>query len=171
MDTHHTLHTHTHIHNDVARLDLHTRRYQLSDIPEMIDATEQYCAQHPHYSKIPFSRSKLAWVLEGNIDNARMFCELVWHGEERIAGMAGMTTGYAMSDNIYTSDIFHFVKPEHRGSMAFPMLIGAYIQWSQSVGAFNAILSYTGEKEEALTRVLKKWGFDHFGALYVKSLT
>jgi hypothetical protein len=85
--------------------------------------------------------------------------------------MAAMTTGYAMSDNIYTSDIFHFVKSEYRGSLAFPMLIGAYIQWAQSVGAFNATLSYTGEKEEALTRVLKKWGFDHFGALYVKSLS
>jgi hypothetical protein len=137
----------------------------------------EFCAQHPHYSKIPFSREKLRHILSYNLSNAKMFCEIVWKGaagaatSERIAGMAGMTTGYAMSDNIFSQDIFHFVKPEYRGSMAFPMLIGAYIQWSQSVGALNATLSYTGEKEEALTRVLKKWGFDHFGTLYVKSLS
>jgi hypothetical protein len=157
--------------NTVAPLGLKLQRYQLSDIPEMVDATEEFCRGHPFYSGVPFSRRKLATLLEDNIDNKKMFCELVWKGGDRIAGMAGMVSGYAMSEERFTQDIFHFVKEEYRGSVAFPMLIGAYIQWSQSMGAWNAVLSYTGEKVAPLTRILKKWGFEHFGETYTKSLT
>jgi len=148
------------------------RRYTVEDVPIIVHNIEVYCANHPFYKTLKFSREKLIWVLDQNKDNEDFYANLAVHPSDGpVAGLGAMTSGYAISQERYSQDIFQFVKNEYRDGKAWNMLITDFVNWSASKGLHNAQLSFTDRSRDAvLARALERWGFTYLGPKYIKVL-
>jgi hypothetical protein len=144
------------------------RRYRLSDIPAIVDAMEGFCAEHPFYSKLTFSRKKLEYTLNHNLTNTLFFCNLMVNDkDEPIAGLGARLNGYAMSEELSAEDIVGFVLPSQRTGSAICTLVEAYKVWCKDRGVRFPRISYTGSKVNGFTKLMEKNGFTPLGALYV----
>ncbi len=148
---------------------MNMRRYTLKDIPEMVRQMSDFCAKHEFYKTIPFSSERLTYVLNHNLTNTMMYCNVCEaDNHELIAGFAAMTTGYAMSNAVFSEDIIGYVREGYRTGYAFEQLLQGYVDWATLRRVHDIRLTYTGDKTEGFSRLVQRLGFRKFGTMYAK---
>ena len=140
------------------------------DILPMMHLACQMHEESPAYRDLPIELVKLENLALAAIENPRAATIMVFTTDGRVTGMFGaIATEEYFGTAITTCDLFLYVLPEHRGSLAALRLIKEYEKWAIDLGATRINLGITTGLLEAETgKLFEAAGFKHSGHLYTR---
>lgn len=136
----------------------------LHDIQRIVDLGALMHAESPTWSRLRFSRDKLAAIVELAINQG--FAKVVVDCGEVVGGMLALAVPHWFSEDMVACDVAMFIDPAHRGGMAAVRLLNAYALWAREAGAtlvhFGVTTGVHNDKTQALCERL---GWRQVGAL------
>lgn len=136
-----------------------------ADIETLVDIGEAMHRESPRFSRLSYSRAKVAGLLAFLIDEPLGFLRVAEREGVLVGGIACQAAEHWFSEDKFSTDYALFILPEHRGGMTAPRLIGAYIAWAKEQGAKLIQLGVstgvqTGETVELYRNIgLKQYGY------------
>lgn len=152
---------------------MQVRTATLEDIPALVDMGQALHAESPRYGSMPFNAKKVeqlaARVVSGQAPNAHV---LVADDGGVLAGMfVGVLAERWFNDEWFATDLTVYVRPERRGSTAFPRLLKAFEAWALERGMTNAAIGISTEIDGArAVATYEKAGYRLAGYTMVKDL-
>lgn len=142
------------------------RRYQLNDIPIMIEILQKHLA-NTSYSKISFDYGKMSEVLVGNVNNSLFFCNL-YVTDDKISGAFVATLASPMfTKELIAYDTLFYVDPSQRSLKTATALVDSYIKWAKDRGVKKCCLSNSmGARVEQFERLANRFGFTKVGSIH-----
>jgi len=138
----------------------------IEDLPALLDIGRDMATESPRYSRMRFSRDKLAHMLGALIESEAGFVCVVEDDCGISAVMVAMVAEHWMSDDLNASDLALYVKPNARGTMAATELICAYRAWAQGRGAVLVQAGITtGIFTEKTAQLYEYLGFKRCGVV------
>lgn len=143
------------------------RSLQPSDVPAIIHLGARM-HEESQYSLLNFDPQRVADRCCQIIDSPDTMIGLVAVSAGEIIGMmGGYLAPYDYGDELTASDILVYVKPEHRGSMAFIRLVKKYVTWAKERGAKLIFLSQTtGVNQDLVCNLYTRLGFKPVGGIF-----
>lgn len=124
-------------------------------------------AESPEYRDNHFSHDKMEDLLDRCVEYPQLLCLLSVQGDEITGMFIGSLSEFFFGDDLITSDLLCYVKPEYRGSRDGYQLLKGYMEWSAEIGANVTKLGITtGITEEKTAKLYKKLGFEYSGSVY-----
>lgn len=115
----------------------------------------------------PVEKEKVAMFLKKSLDYPDMFMVCVAQDNELIGMITSMLGEYSFCSAKRSVCDMLFVTAERRGALAAKKLILKFVEWSQNVGANEAIMGVsTGIHPERTGRLFEKLGFELIGHSY-----
>lgn len=142
-----------------------------NDVATLVEMGQAMVAESPRYRDKKLNVKILTAFMYGMLDNPHQYCLFVAEKGSEITGMlGGMICPYFFTlDDFYSCDLFHYVRPERRGSVAFVRLVKAYERWAgeNGISPENITLGVSagiGNIENFYNRL----GYNCVGKLYQK---
>lgn len=134
------------------------------DIPALLDIGEAMATESPRFSRMRFSRGKLAANLAALIGADHGFV-VVAERDGALAGvMVAVISPHWFSDDLQASDLALYVRPEARGTLAAARLVRAYTTWARQRGALLLQAGVTtGVHTEETARLYERLGYRRCG--------
>jgi len=147
------------------------RRYQLQDIPSMVECLKFFLAEAGNYKGFPLNVEKVTKLLKTNVNNAYFFCNVLVVDGSVHAGLAAMTTLLAFSDTTIASDMILFVRKDSRKLGTAVKLIEDYIEWGKARKVKRLLLgATTGIDVEGFDLLMSHVGFRELGRVWAKDM-
>lgn len=140
------------------------------DLPAMADMGEAMHDESPQYRDRSFNRRKCTHLALMLIES-HYGCALVAEDAGELIGMfMGVAQEQYFGDDLQTTDLLLYVKPEARGGRAMLKLVRAYEAWAESLGATDVILGVsTGVLAKQTVHIYEKLGYTMFSYGLVKA--
>ncbi len=148
------------------------RRAIIQDLPILIDMGRALHDESPHYAGTGYAPEKLERLfhhLQGTL-LAEPGAVFVAEDGEQVVGMAVCVAAERwFSNDRYATDLTIYVRPERRGSSAFPKLVRAIEAWGAEQGITELILGVSTEVHaEKTVRWYERHGYHLSGYAMVK---
>lgn len=146
-----------------------TRFGTFDDIPAIVALGRAMHAES-RFRTISFDESKLARVLA--LLMADGGCVLVAERDGVLIGaFLGAVSEFYFSREQEASDLALFVHPQHRGGMAGPALLRAFIAWAKARGVRHlGVAISTGVMIEETGALFERLGFQRVGAAFAMEI-
>jgi GNAT superfamily N-acetyltransferase len=136
------------------------------DIPRLAELGRQMHVES-RFARLPLDDGKVRALFVELIESADGLLIVAENGGEVIGGFAGYVCEHYFARTLVAGDYALFIAPEHRGGMAAPRLLKAYVAWAKSRGAVMIQAGITtGVHVEATTQLYQRLGFQPAGALF-----
>lgn len=136
------------------------------DIPVLIDLGEVMHAESPRFSRLRFSREKLATTLHQLLISPDGFLWVAESDEGVFGGMAAIVGAHWASEDRIASDLALFIDPQHRGGLAVLRLINRFRWWAREKKASIVQVGLTtGVNTEDTARLLERLGLTRCGVI------
>lgn len=136
----------------------------LQDLPALLAIGQDMAAESPRYSRLRFSRDKLAAALTTLIPADWGFVRVIDGEQGIVAVMLAAVTEHWISSDRCASDLALYVDPRARGTMAATELICAYREWAREQGAVLLQVGVTtGVHTEKTAQLYEHLGFVRCG--------
>jgi GNAT superfamily N-acetyltransferase len=148
------------------------RRATIWDVPEYADMAMEFISSNPLAHIAKADKDEVSNFLLEALDKEAAIIILAEHGNN-IAGICGAMIYpiYYAPSVLVGSELWWFVKPEYRGSMAGKMMREAIEDWSKSNGAQAMLMvALENEKINAVGRLYKRHGYTPMEHTYMKGL-
>jgi GNAT superfamily N-acetyltransferase len=150
------------------------RRAKRSDAPQLLAMGRAMLQESPRFRAMEFDEKKVA-ALGDRISKAMMFEHaavlVAERGGEIVGMMIVMAAERYFGSDRYATDLAVYVKPEQRGSMAFPRLIKAAEAWASERGISDCTFGVSTEVAAEQTAALyKRMGYSLSGYILRKQL-
>jgi len=142
-----------------------------NDFAPMLRMASLMHQESPVYKDLTLDEAKLLDLCHLAVAHPELATILVaTHSDGRIIGMLGaVATQEYFGPDTTTCDLFLYVLPEHRGSMAALRLIKKYQKWAEDLGATRINLGITtGLFLKETGRLFEAAGFTHSGHQYTR---
>lgn len=142
------------------------RRYQLNDIPQMIDILQKhlYCTS---YANITFDYGKMTEVLVSNVNNSLFFCNLYVTDDEISGAFVATLASPMFTRDLIAYDTLFYVYPSKRSLKTATALVDSYIKWAKDRGVKKCCLSNSmGHRIEQFERLARMLGFTQVGSIH-----
>ena len=125
-------------------------------------------AKESEYSTDGYDFDKVEDLFDRVVAEPRFYGVVSVGGNGEIRGMfVGVLNEHFFSANTIATDLFLYVKPEHRGSRDGYALIKGYLAWCEEINADVVKMGITtGINEEKTAELYKKLGFSYSGSIY-----
>lgn len=146
------------------------RKATALDISAMVEMGAMMHDESPQYRDRSYNRRKCTHLSLMLIE-ARFGCALVADDDGELVGMfLGVAQEQYFGDDIQTTDLLLYVKPEARGGRAMLKLVRAYEAWAEDLGATDIILGVsTGVHAKQTVHIYEKLGYTMFSHGLVKA--
>jgi GNAT superfamily N-acetyltransferase len=136
----------------------------LQDLSALLDIGEAMADESPRFSRMRFSRDRLAETLKKLITEDWGFARVI-DGPAGITGvMLAVIAPHWFSSDLQASDLALYVAPEARGTMAAARLIRDYTRWAWKHGAVLVQAGVTtGVHTEDTARLYERLGYRRCG--------
>ena len=143
------------------------RTATLEDIEDAVRFGQLMHAESPHWSRLTFSPEKLRSTMTMLVNEPRAFLRVVCTDDGvPLGGMGALLMPHWASDDLYASDLFMFMHPEARGTLAPVRLVKAYRQWAKENGAKLVLLGITtGVHTEQTAALFERLGMKRCGVI------
>ena len=142
------------------------RRYNLDDIPQMINHVSNFLTENRgkdyqnHFASIDFAPDKLYEVLKSNVNNIEFFTNLIIADGEVVGGLCAIVAAPIYSNQKIAYDQLLYVTPRYNVVRAVRELIKSYVEWAERRGVHHCRLaSSTGFNTKAFGMLCKRSGF------------
>lgn len=150
------------------------RRATTADAQAMIDMGRALALESPKYRGMEFDEAKLMAFGE-RINSAlmsRLACSFIAERAGKAVGMmvVAMAERFFGGD-LYVTDVTLYVKPEHRGGLAFARLVQAAETWARDRGVRDACFGVSTEVDaERTVHAYQRMGYRLTGYTLTKTL-
>lgn len=143
------------------------RRYELADIPAMVDHIEAALSV-TQFRDIFFSREKMTRLLSNNHHSSQFFAALATDDDGNIiGGICGNVCEFIFSHEALANDNFFYVAPSHRRLRTATGLVEAYLNWAKERKVKRVQLSNSmGVKIEEFSKLATRLGFEQQGTIH-----
>lgn len=128
-------------------------------------------AESPRFREMPYSEEKVYNTAIALLTQEGVGGILVAETNGIIVGMFAFLVGEQFfGPSRYAADLVVYVKPEHRGSSAFPRLVHAFEKWADELGVDEKIMGVsTMVNTRQTTAAYERLGYEAFGDLLRKA--
>jgi GNAT superfamily N-acetyltransferase len=145
-----------------------------ADAPAMIDMGRALALESPKYRDMTFDEAKLMALGEriNSVLMSDLACSFVAERAGQVIGMmvVGMAERFFGGD-LYVTDLTLYVKPEHRGGLAFARLVQAAEAWARERGVRDACFGVSTEVHaERTVHAYQRMGYRLTGYTLTKTL-
>lgn len=147
-----------------------TRPCIREDFESMLEMAKQMHQESPVYKDLPLDLNKLLELGEMSLLYPDSITLLVSETDGVLTGMLGaVATQEYFGPAITTCDLFLYVRPDKRGSLASFRLIKKYVKWAESLHATRISLGITtGILLEETGKLFEAAGFSPAGHLFTR---
>lgn len=148
------------------------RKATLEDMERAAElAREMWAESGGWYAAFDLNEAKYHELMVAMIQSPK-HCVLAYERDgEVIGGIAGGLAEMPATDVKVACDMFLFVTPDQRGTIAAARLVKAFVKWAEEVGAHGVSMGIsTNINPERTGRLYEKLGFTNVGALYTMRL-
>lgn len=141
------------------------RRAVLADIPAIVSMGADMHAESPRFRHLNFNAGKLSGVAKHLIETTTDGGVFVAEADGGLVGMFGfIVVEYFFGLDRVASDLGIYIKPEHRGTSAFPRLLHAFERATDEMGVTDKQVSaVTGVNTERVATALERLGYTRNG--------
>lgn len=142
------------------------RRYQLTDIPEMIEILKKDLTDTT-YKDVAFDYNKIMGVLVSNVENSLFFGNLMFEDDQMIGAMFATLSATIFSNELAAYDTIFYLIPEKRSLKRATALVENYISWAKERNVKKVVLSNSmGRDVEKFAQLAKLLGFTQVGTIH-----
>lgn len=143
------------------------KAYGADDIPAIVDIVAEEVPQLPSYKAMRVDKGRIDFVLRHNVTNSNFMCVLLMADGVVVGGVAGQVTMLAFSTDPVATDVFFFIKPEHRSLWTADQLIIRYVEWARARKCVLIMASHrSGHRDAGMGKLLERHGFEYVGGNY-----
>ena len=144
------------------------RPFEKKDLQQCLEMSKQQ-HQESIWNELPFELEKVKWVYLNCIGHPKK-CALVIEKDGNIIGcFVCQLVQYNFSYNSYVTDIWFYIKPEHRKGFLSIDLYKAVYQWAKEKSALEVIIGHGIDKNnKKMESFYNRLGYKHHLDYYRK---
>ncbi|MHA3051835.1 N-acetyltransferase family protein [Acinetobacter sp. ANC 4640] len=136
----------------------------VQDIPTLVEFGEAFVSESPNYQDRPYEHAKVKEHFQLLIKSGALF--VVEENAVICGGFAGGINSDWFNGQKIAFDYVMYVKPEYRKTRAAYLLINAFVNWANLMGADRIQCgTTTGIESKGCIRLYKHFGFNEFGTV------
>ena len=146
------------------------RKARAEDTPQLLEMAAAMHAESPRFQHLGYSEEKMYDVIQRLLAENIGGIVTIDAENGRLAGMFGfLIVEYFFSFEKVATDLGIYVRPEFRGTSAFPRMLRMFEDWTDQLGVADKQVSVTtGVNTERVVRAFERLGYSHYGEVMVK---
>lgn len=146
------------------------RRYTSDDVPILVDIVENHL-QETIYKDMKFNGLKLREMLNSNVTNLLVFCNIVIKDEKVVGGILAFVRQPYFSDEVNAYDHFFYVHKDHRTARVVTGLVASYVEWAKARKVRRVFLSNSmGTRIDEFAKLCNRLGFKQLGTIHAMEI-
>jgi GNAT superfamily N-acetyltransferase len=146
------------------------RRATTEDWPALLEMGARAHEESPRFSRMLFSPRRCNALFSSVLSSPTGATFLAERNGAVLGALVGLVSPHYMSDSLVASEIFFYVHQEYRGGRTASVLIDAYTNWAESLGAVDIALGVSsGLDVDRVAAFYEHKGFARQGTAHWRS--